>query len=124
MVVAAGCGGTDGVLGSDAAAHVDALVGDAPPAVDAAVSDVQVDVGTIDVAPIVDVLSDVAADGSDAGVAPRLHAGHSIVAAGSLLRSTRFEMVSTLGGPSVQQTNLRSPNFRLRGGLTGIIGSR
>jgi hypothetical protein len=40
------------------------------------------------------------------------------------MRSASFQMISTLGGRSVQQTTLQSPNFRLRGGLVGTIGAR
>lgn len=60
----------------------------------------------------------------DGGMTGRPHAGSSLVSAGSLMRSARFQMISTLGGRSVQQTNLQSPNYRLRGGLVGTIGAR
>jgi hypothetical protein len=67
--------------------------------------------------------------GGDGGVRPdggtrRARAGASLVSAGSLMRSSSFQMISTLGGRSVQQTTLQSPNFRLRGGLVGTIGAR
>jgi hypothetical protein len=67
--------------------------------------------------------------GGDGGVGPdggtrRARAGASLVSAGSLMRSASFQMISTLGGRSVQQTTLQSPNFRLRGGLVGTIGAR
>jgi hypothetical protein len=61
---------------------------------------------------------------ADGGPAGRPHAGASLVSAGSLMRSSGFQMVSTLGGRSVQQTTLQSPNYRLRGGLVGTIGAR
>jgi hypothetical protein len=62
--------------------------------------------------------------GRDGGARGRAHAGASLVSAGSLMRSASFQMISTLGGRSVQQTTLQSPNFRLRGGLVGTIGAR
>jgi len=71
--------------------------------------------------------TDVGGDGGmpgDGGMTGRAHAGSSLVSAGSLMRSARFQMISTLGGRSVQQTNLQSPNYRLRGGLVGTIGAR
>lgn len=61
---------------------------------------------------------------TDGGATGHPHRGSSIVSAGSLMRSSRFQMISTLGGRSVQQTTLQSPNFRLRGGLVGTIGAR
>lgn len=66
----------------------------------------------------------VPTDGGDGGATRRAHGGASLVSAGSLMRSARFQMISTLGGRSVQQTTLQSPNFRLRGGLVGTIGAR
>ena len=81
-----------------------------------------VDTGTDAGAP-----TDVGGDGGmpgDGGMTGRAHAGSSLVSAGSLMRSARFQMISTLGGRSVQQTNLQSPNYRLRGGLVGTIGAR
>lgn len=62
--------------------------------------------------------------GGDGGALRRLRAGSSLVSAGTLMRSARFQMISTLGGRSLQQTTLQSPNFRLRGGLVGTIGAR
>ena len=79
------------------------------------------------------VVVDAATDGGggtgdggtgDGGVTRRGRAGSSLVSAGSVMQSARFQMISTLGGRSVQQTYLQSPNYRLRGGLVGTIGAR
>jgi hypothetical protein len=61
---------------------------------------------------------------ADGGLTLRPHAGSSLVSAGSLLRSSSYQMLSTMGGRSIQQRTLQSPNYRLRGGLVGAIGAR
>ena len=125
------CGGTDAASTTDGGGARDVALVDVSAAIDAVdapaptdVVDAAVDANRADNAGV-DASADAAVDGAgaDAAVAhPR--AGMAVVAAGSLLRSTNYQMVSTLGGPSVQQTTSRSPNYRLRGGLTAILGAR
>ena len=130
------CGGTDTASTTDAGVARDVALVDVGTVLDAAdvqvprdADDAAVDAGAADGASL-DGGADASGDagGVDAAVAdaavanPR--AGMAVVAAGALLRSTNFQMVSTLGGPSVQQTTSRSPNYRLRGGLTAILGAR
>ncbi len=146
LSVSAGCGnsgaatGDDGGLAGDrgavdGAADDVVMVGDAGP-LDGSV--VPTDNGmTNDAGGGSDVVAVDATDGGetgdggagdggtgDGGTTRRGHAGSSIVSAGSVMQSARFQMISTLGGRSVQQTYLQSPNYRLRGGLVGTIGAR
>lgn len=130
----AGCGssgtasGDDGGLAGDRGA-TDGTANDAAVVVDTGPVDgtvVPTDNGmTIDAGGTTDVVTvDVADGGTDGGAARRGRAGSSLVSAGSVMQSARFQMISTLGGRSVQQTYLQSPNYRLRGGLVGTIGAR
>jgi hypothetical protein len=48
--------------------------------------------------------------------------GADLVSAGARLNSTNFRMVSTLGQSSQHQAPMQSTNFRLTGGLIGVIG--
>ncbi len=139
LSLGAGCGnsgtatGDDGGLGGDLGA-VDGEVVDTGVTVDAGPIDAGVvtDNGmTNDAGGGTDVVAVDASDGGgtdggggDGGVTRRGRAGASLVSAGSLMQSARFQMISTLGGRSVQQTFLQSPNYRLRGGLVGTIGAR
>ena len=123
-------GNTDGATPADTGTEVDTGT--------AADTGVTVDTGLIDAGEVTDAgdsgtVADTGATdagtltdtgGGDGGATRRLHAGASLVSAGSLMRSSQFQMISTLGGRSVQQTTLQSPNFRLRGGLVGTIGAR
>lgn len=140
--VGAGCSGSgnaalgDGGSGGDAASGDVALIdvgqgGDGGGSDVVVVVDAGVDAGTGADVMTTDAATDAGAssdggraDAGDGGSTGRLRAGSSIVSAGTLMRSTRFQMISTLGGRSVQQTFLQSPNFRLRGGLVGTIGAR
>lgn len=63
-------------------------------------------------------------DGGDAG-ALRGHPATAFVAAGSVMSSPSYRMVSTLGQSTIHQTVMRSTGYRLRGGLVGATaGSR
>ena len=60
----------------------------------------------------------------DAG-ALRGHRATAFVAAGSVMTSPSYRMVSTLGQSTIHQTVMRSTGYRLQGGLVGATaGSR
>lgn len=144
----AGCGNSGGATGNDGGASsdvgdLDGATNDVGPVGDGATGDGGVDSGmAVDSGNPTDVVGDVGTgdggtgdggtgdggvgDGGagDGGATGRGRAGSSLVSAGTLMRSARFQMISTLGGRSVQQTYLQSPNYRLRGGLVGVIGAR
>ena len=121
-------GKTDGSMPEDTGTLLDTGVTvdtgliDAGAVTDAGDSGTVADTGATDAGTLTD--TGVGDGGTDGGATRRLHAGASLVSAGSLMRSSQFQMISTLGGRSVQQTTLQSPNFRLRGGLVGTIGAR
>lgn len=76
-----------------------------------------------------DVPTDVTGDAADVPCSPELcppptggHGARSLVAAGGVMSSARFRMVSTLGGVSATSTTMRSDRYRLHGGLVRTAG--
>lgn len=76
-----------------------------------------------------DAATDAAGDAGDVPCSPELcppatggRSGRSLVAAGGVMSSTRFRMVSTLGGVSATSTTMRSDRYRLHGGLVRTTG--
>jgi hypothetical protein len=59
-------------------------------------------------------------DAGPTGVAG--HRATSLVAAGGVMRSPSFRMISTLGQSTIHQTVMRSTGYRLRGGVVGASG--
>ncbi len=73
----------------------------------------------------VDAMGDTS--GADAGAdsqgSPGLSSG-ALVSGGGMSASPSYTLLHTLGQPMAAHTNATSANYRLRGGLVGIIGGQ
>ena len=63
-------------------------------------------------------------DGGGGGAAFTGHTGYELVNTGELIYSTNYEMVFTLGQPTLHQGDCSSTNYRYIGGLIGVVGDQ
>lgn len=121
--LSAGCAGEPSA-GSPADAVTDS--GDAGPLFDSSGGDGSGDDTSVDSAGGGDSTGDDT--GSDAGDDTTVEpgdpgvSGGALVSGGGISASPKYTLLHTIGAPSANQIQAKSPSYRLQGGLIGIIG--